>query len=342
MDPPPLRQGTRATVQVVPHFDDVDGSLIGVVLIKERFVASRRGEVSRAGGAEVYVADEPWDPDAPETSSIRFPTDLCTRKPSTDVIVAGSAMAPYREAVRELDVHVRVGPVQKHVRVFGPRVWYKAGIGKVSLTAPEPFEAVPVRWEHAWGGADYETDPERPLEEPRNPSGCGLVREVDALEGQRGPQVEDPGELIKSQRTRPRPAGLGAIGRHFAPRREYAGTCDALWMEERMPLLPLDFDPRFNQCAPSDQITPAPLKGGERVEVAGMHEEGPFAFELPKLRFFVGLQTADRLSEHSPQLDTVLLEPNARAATLTWRSVVKLPRRAADLRFVQVHEKELR
>ncbi|MEQ9075711.1 MAG: DUF2169 domain-containing protein [Sandaracinaceae bacterium] len=310
------------------------------MLIKQRFVASRRGEVSRASGATVHVADEPWDPDAPETSSIRFPTDLCTRKPSTDVLVAGSAVAPYREAVRSLDVHVRVGPVQKRLRVFGPRVWYKGGIGKMVLTDPEPFEAVAVRWEAAWGGSDYETDPEQPLEEPRNPNGCGVVRDIEELEGKLGPQVEDPNELIKSQRTRPSPAGLGAIGRHWAPRRQYAGTCDAQWMEERMPLLPLDFDPRFYQCAPPDQITATPLRGGERVEVAGMHEEGPFAFDLPRLRFFVGLQTTDALTEHPPQLDTVLIEPNERAATLTWRSAVKLPRRAADVRFVQVHEKE--
>ncbi|HJL19806.1 MAG TPA: DUF2169 domain-containing protein [Sandaracinaceae bacterium LLY-WYZ-13_1] len=326
---------------MIPHLDDVDGSLLGVVLIKERFVASRRGEVTRAGGAEIHVADEPWDPDAPETSSIRRPSDLCTRKPSTDVVVAGSAMAPYRERVRELAVGVRVGPVRKSLRVFGPRAWYRRGVGEMALTAPEPFERVPVRWEHAWGGADYETDPERPLEEPRNPNGCGLVADPDALEGTLGPQVEDPADPIRNHRSRPRPAGLGAIGRHWAPRRDHAGTMDDAWMEERMPLLPLDFDPRFNQCAPPDLVAPAPLRGGEPVEVMGMHAEGPFAFALPRLRFFVGLQTADRLTEHPPQLDTVLLEPDERAVTLTWRSVVKLPRSQSRMRFVQVHEKRI-
>src|SRR5690606_1156027 len=124
---------------------------------------SRHGAVSRAGGAEIRIADEPWDPDAPETSSIKYPSDLCLRKPSTDVVVVGSAMAPYRQAVRELDVRVRVGPVQKALRVVGPRAWYRAAVGRMKLTEPQPFESTTLKWEHAWGGADYESDPQRPI-----------------------------------------------------------------------------------------------------------------------------------------------------------------------------------
>jgi hypothetical protein len=338
MDPPPLKQGTSATVQAVPHFD-MDGSLVAIVLVKERFVASRHGVVSRAGGAEIHIADEPWDPDAPETSSIKYPSDLCLRKPSTDVVVVGSAMAPYRQPVRELDVRVRVGPVQKSLRVTGPRAWYRAAVGRMKLTEPQPFESIALKWEHAWGGADYESDPEHPIEEPRNPNGCGLAREPEELDGKQGPSVEDPEDRIETHRSRPKPAGVGAIGRHWEPRRRYAGTYDEAWMEERMPLLPLDFDERFNQAAAPEMITPQPLRGGERVEVNGMHEEGPFAFELPSVRFFVGLQTHDAMKEHPPQLDTVLVEPNTRAVELTWRSVVKLPRWTHQMRFIQVHEK---
>ncbi len=327
-------------MQAVPYYD-MDGSVVAVVLVKERFVASRRGVVSRAGGAEIRIADEPWDPDAPETSSIKYPSDLCLRKPSTDVVVVGSAIAPYRQPTRELDVMIRVGPVQKALKVLGPRAWFAAGIGKMELTAPAQLEAVPLKWENAWGGADYETDPKRPLEEPRNPNGCGLVADPHELEGKMAPCVEDPADRIKNSRSRPKPAGVGAIGRHWEPRRRYSGTFDEQWMEERMPLLPLDFDMRFNQVAAPEMVAPEPLRGGERVEVSGMHEEGPFAFELPKLRFFVGLQTDERLTEHPPQLDTVLLEPNERALEMTWRSVVRLPRWTRQVRFIQVHEKRM-
>jgi len=326
-------------VEVVPHFD-LDGSMVGVVLVKERFVWSRQGAVSRAGGAQIHIADEPWDPDAPESSSIKYPSDLCLRKPTTDVVVVGAAMAPYRAPVRQLDVSIQVGPISKTLRVFGPRAWYKAGLGKMGLTEPQPFQQQNLQWEFAWGGSDYESDPQHPIEEPRNPNGRGLVRDPDALDGELGPSIEDPAHPIKHHRSRPPPAGVGAIGRHWVPRREYSGTYDDEWIEERMPLLPLDFDDRFNQCAPPDQVCSQLLRGGERVAISNMHDEGPISFELPKLRFFVGIQVAGQLDEApAAQLDTVLIEPNARSVDLTWRTLVKLPRRANEVDFIQVHEK---
>ena len=47
----------------------------------------------RIPGAQVRLVDEPWEPEA-EKSSIRYPSDLFLRKPSTDVVVVGSAVAP--------------------------------------------------------------------------------------------------------------------------------------------------------------------------------------------------------------------------------------------------------
>jgi hypothetical protein len=263
------------------------------------------------------------------------------RKPSTDVIVGGAAMAPHRAEVTTLDVHVRVGPVQKSLRVFGPRAWYKSGLGKMGLTSPQPFTEQMLQWEYAWGGSDYESDPTKPLEEPRNPNGRGLVRDHDTLAGTLGPAIEDPAHPIESHRSRPPPAGVGAIGRHWVPRRHYTGTFDDAWMQERMPLLPLDFDERFNQVAQPEMVTREPLRGGERVEILNMNEEGPLQFELPKLRFFAGIQTDAAMREAPVQLDTVMVEPNARTFDLTWRAVVRFPRFAHQIRFVQVHEKRL-
>ena len=106
-----------------------------------------------------------------------------------------------------------------------------------------PFESVPVKWELAYGGADY-TDPKSPLEEHRNPVGTGLVRDASELLHRPAPQIEDPRDLITSAHSRPAPAGLGPIARHWAPRRAYAGTYDEAWKRERMPLAPLDLDGR--------------------------------------------------------------------------------------------------
>lgn len=339
MELPPLAQRTFATVQLAPAIDR-DGASVAIVLMKERFTITRGRGALRVGGASVLFADEPWDRSAPETSTIKYPCDACLRKPSTDVIVAGSAMSYARRPQRELLVSVRVGRVSRQVRVLGPRRW-RRGLMGIALGEPEPFTEARIRWEDAWGGADYATDPEHPIEEPRNPSGRGLVRVPAALDGELGPSIEDPSDPITRPRARYTPAGLGAIGRHFAPRRDYRGTYDDAWREERMPLLPLDFDERFNQAAPPELVAPEPLKGGEPVEIENMNDDGPIRFALPKLRFFAGLRTSERMDELRVQLDTVLLEPNERLVTMTWRAVARLPRRSADVHFVQVHEKEL-
>jgi hypothetical protein len=118
------------------------------------------------------------------------------------------------------------------------------------------------------------------------------------------------------------------------------GTIDEQWMEERMPLPPLDQDPRFNQAATPDLITPRPLRGGEDVVVVNMNEQGPLGFNLPMMRFGVVSSTSNEgRREHRSMLDTVLLEPNERCFEMTWRSIVPLPRRARDLDFIEVYEK---
>ena len=87
MDSPPLQVGTSATVVAVPYLD-LAGGVVAITLIKERFHADRRGRVNRVGGAQVRYADDLWDPDSPETSTVRAPSDICLAKPSTDVVIS--------------------------------------------------------------------------------------------------------------------------------------------------------------------------------------------------------------------------------------------------------------
>jgi hypothetical protein len=339
MDTPSLKQATSATVQIVPQLG-LDGGVAMVVIVKQMFAVDRRGRVTRVGGAEIRLADEPWDPDSPETSSVRLPSDVCIRKPSTDVVVVGAAVGVYRPRVTHLDVLVRVGPVLKALRVFGQRVWCR-GAASLALTAPEPFESLPLRWEYAYGGFDS-SDPANPLEEPRNPVGCGVTRKGASLVDKAAPRIEDPANLIASERTRPAPAGVGALGRHWEPRRRYVGTMDERWLRERVPLLPHDFDDRYNQLATPELITPMPLVGGEPLHVLNMCEEGSIECELPRIAFFVGARFDDGpLKEFRPMLDTVLVLPNARRFEMTWRSAIPTPAPARRLRYVQVHEKEI-
>ncbi|HKD39538.1 MAG TPA: DUF2169 domain-containing protein [Myxococcaceae bacterium] len=338
MDTPVLNQATPATVRLIPQLG-MDGGTVIVVIIKERFHLERRNQVARIGGAQVRLADEPWDEDKPETSSVKCPADVCLRKPSTDIVFAASAVGAHRVPATSLDVSLRVGPVETKLRVFGLRVWYK-GIAGLALSPPQPFEELPLRWEYAYGGFDASV-PEKPLEEPRNPVGRGVARDPSTLIHKAAPAIEDPADLISSHRSKPAPAGVGALGRHWEPRRSFAGTMDERWKKERMPLLPLDFDERYNQVAPRKLIAPSYLRGGEPVELQNLCEDGPLRFNLPRLVFFVGARTDDGLLEHRPALDTVLLEPNERRFELTWRAAIPSPKRSSRLRAVQVHEKAI-
>ncbi|WP_224244448.1 DUF2169 family type VI secretion system accessory protein [Hyalangium gracile] len=336
MNLPELNTRTDATVELLPKFG-LDGAPCYVVVIKQRFSVQPMGAVRRETGAKVRLVDEPWDPDVPE-SSIRYPSDACLRKPSTDVVVVGSAVAVDAQPVTELDVRVQVGPVSKQLKVFGLRVWFKGALG-MTLTPPKPFQSLPLRWEYAYGGMDT-SNPKELAHEPRNPVGRGVVADSDSLLHKPGPQIEDPDDLIRGARSRPAPAGVGPIGPGVEPRLRYAGTYDDRWQKERMPLPPLDFDERHNQVAAPGLICPSYLRGGEPVLLVGLHEDGPLEFELPRLAFYVGSQTVDGTQEHRPVLDTVLLEPNERRFELTWRSLVPVPKWARELKSITVFEKE--
>src|SRR6185437_12206506 len=187
-----------------------DGERLVLVVKGTFYRVPREAVLEAAPRAErrgIRGQDIPWGD--PEKSSIRYPSDLCVAKPGTDVVVVAAAHAPGGRAVPSFDAGVRVGALEKTVRIFGLRVW---GANGSTLSAPRPTAGVELRYDHAWGGLDI-TDPQRPVEEPRNPVGTGVVRDPAALTHQPAPMIEDPANPIVSVRTRPTPAGLGAIGR---------------------------------------------------------------------------------------------------------------------------------
>src|SRR5438105_3153188 len=94
-----------------------------MVIVKATFTWAR-GEgapelAARAGQRGVRGTDVPWGD--PEKSSLKYPSDLCVAKPGTDVIVVAAAHAPGGKAVPWFDAGVRVGPLEKTIRVFGLR-----------------------------------------------------------------------------------------------------------------------------------------------------------------------------------------------------------------------------
>lgn len=276
----------------------------------------------------IRFADVPWG--EPEKSSVLYPSDVCLYKPGTDVVVAAAAHAPNGVPVPTFDTYVRVGPLTKTVRVFGLRVWESGGTG---LSAPRPVTQVEMRYDNAWGGVD-DTDPARFMEEPRNPVGSGVARDPNSLTHRIAPCLEDPENPIKNARTRPPPAGIGPLGRHWAPRRQYLGTYDEVWKETRCPLPPEDEDDRLQLCASPGLFTEVPLRGGEECAFLNLHPDGPVQFRLPMVPLEIEFRVKGREPVvMRPHLDTVLVdllytsEEKPPVVELVWRASVKAPRR---------------
>ena len=273
----------------------------------------------------VTLAPEHWGD--PAASSFKVASDVCLLKPATDVLLVGHARAPNGRPTTWMDVGFAVGPVRKAVRVFGERVWLRdAGW---TPSAPAPFTEMPLVWERAFGGRE-EVDGV-PYEEARNPVGAGFH-----APGGAGPQVgmplpnlEDPGDATA-------PACFAPICAHWMPRRRWAGTYDEAWQTRRAPYLPTDFDPRFFQLAPPDQIAPGYLQGGEPVELHGVSPHGPVRFVLPRVHVEVGFVLDGAEQPRPVVLDTVTIDADAARLLLVWRAALACDKKALRVSAVRV------
>jgi hypothetical protein len=179
---------------------------------------------------------------------------------------------------------------------------------------------MPIVWERAFGGWAVERETGARSMEPRNPIGCGFATDASQLVGRPLPNVEDVLHPLEGWKSRPPPAGLGAIAAHWSPRRERAGTYDEQWRRTRMPLWPHDHDPRFHQAAPSELVCDQPLRGGEEVRTTGLVPEGQLAFHLPRVHLAVETQFAGSWLFQPVQLERVIVEPDQRKLVLVWGS----------------------
>ena len=273
--------------------------------------------------------------DDPLTSSIRFPSDVSLMKPGTDVVVLGNAHAPYHRPTPAMDVRVQVGALGKSVRVTGDRRWEQSGAG-YSATNPAPFVLMPLVWERAFGGRD-ETPKQGLVVDARNPVGTGFrdASGESAIDGTPLPNVEDPSDLVMSWKQRPAPACFAPVARHWEPRRFFAGTYDEQWEQQRAPILPTDFDPRYFQFAPEGLVSVTPLRGGEQVQIWGMAPDRVIEFTLPAPQLEI-VYRFDNAREPKPAvLDTVIILPDEGQLHLVWRAMVTTDKRTLQVREIR-------
>ena len=284
----------------------------------------------------VVAADEYRDD--PASSSLIHVSELHLAKPSTDVVLVGQAWAPRSRAVEQLDVTVAVAERSKTVRVFGDRKW-NGGILGVSISAPVPFESMPLVYERAFGGT-HKTDPdsETALAEERNPIGVGFrgKRKPKEMVGEPLPNLEDPERLIKKPGDPVTPAGFGFIAPSWLPRRTYAGTYDEAWQKKRAPILPEDFDPRFFNAAHPDLTFDRFLEGGEQVQVENVNPRGPLKFRLPRCGADLEVLMDGEAQHPELNLETVLIEPDDERLCLTWRAALPCDKKAVKVQEIRI------
>ena len=309
-----------------------------IVAVKATYQMDDHGELALAAEqSPPLLAPEYWG--EPGQSSLKYDADLVPRKPGTDVIVNGTAYAPGGKPSTEFAVGIDVNGRRKILKVLGERHWEKGLVG-LKPSPPTPVTTVALRYEHAVGGWDrHHTDPAGQKWDARNPVGRGVFAADSNKLGQPLHQLEYPsGDPQKIG-----PAGLGAIDSFWSPRRELAGTYDEEWQQKRHPLLPLDWQPRCLQCAPQDQQTEKPLRGGEVIELFNLappqYREGHVQLQLPRVYLAFSTHIDGRVEEHRAQLSTVIIEPDQRQLKMVWTTLLLCRNEADYLDFTLIREK---
>lgn len=325
---------TRLAHAVLPLIDE-HGTPVVVPMLQATF--------DLATGGSLRLPDEPppialggiaWD-DEP-AQGWRIEPQMAFVKPGCDVVLNGHAVARQRDCTQML-VELVIGATTQRAIVFGERHL----LGGRRLTGPEPFERIPLRYAYAFGGTDgRHADAAEHRAEPRNPVGRGfrdarLPVDSDVLL----PSIEDPRQLLERYGDTPPPLGFGFVAPHWHPRTAWAGTYDAAWEAERMPLLPRDFDRRYFAAASTGLVLEQPLLGGERVSVVGTTPAGRLDFALPVLGtpLFHAHLRGRRRTTLKLALDTVIIDTDALHLQMIWRSHLPLRNGPHDLLAAEFH-----
>jgi hypothetical protein len=321
------------------------------IIVKCTYLISDCGQGVQISDEQLplFAGDVPAGDD--QTGPVRYESDIVPFKPKADVVLIGKAYFPHgKPPAQPLDVTLRVGSLEKTIRVFGDRTWwFPTRLALIpEISQPEPFQTMELTYERAFGGMDGPAA----LYCAENFVGRGFIgkKSRDSVHKKLLPNLEDPGHLIRSWDDCPKPVGFGFYGRGCMPRLRLAGTPrhppDA---RERARGLPSDFNYAFFNGAHPDLQVKGYLQGNEEVELWNLSPDGYVDFRLPEIlprvsvtRWTVPpLEWIDRQLQDSQlvksiedvptveepvnmELDTLVLIPDERMFYLVFRGNCKL------------------
>jgi hypothetical protein len=310
-----------------------DGKETLLIVVRASFSFEKGRPVVAEKQLPVQLADEYRG--EPEVSSIARPMDLAPEKPGTDILVEGFAYAQ-RDARTSALVVLQLGSIEKAIRVVGDRTW-RRGLRGVRPSAPKPFVKLPVIYERTFGGTDA-SNPEAPEWLDRNPVGLSFRSKKSKLPlvGTPVPNQEDPERPFKAPDASYLPRSLGAIAPHWSPRAKLGGTFDDTWRKNRMPMLPSDFNTKFYQAVPSDQVLPGYLYGKEIVKISGMRPEGVFSFSIPTVNIELLVDVGEGEEPLACRCDTLSVDCEGPCFSLVFRGVRSIHGLVDDVAYIRV------
>ena len=94
-----------------------------------------------------------------------------------------------------------------------------------------------------------------------------------------------------------------------------------------MPLLPTDFDPRFQISAPADQWSLRRLQSDLEIAITGTARIAAWSLRLPRIAVSVTKRAGTATSTQEAALDTILIDSDNESVELTFRGAVAMPQK---------------
>jgi hypothetical protein len=304
-----------------------------VVVVKGTFHIPKPGEDVRLHEEQLPLVMADTFTGEPGFSAPMYEVDFAPRKPRCDILLLGSAYAPGGRPAQRVPVGLRIGNWKKTFMVVGKRHW-ETGLAGVRATAPEPFAVQPFSYDVAFGGVDnHHEDASKHAAFMRNPIGKGFHKHLRSewVDGSPLPNTEEINRPVDKPDGEYEPMAFGPVGRGWEQRIKYAGTYDQDWIDNTFPFLPADFNDAYYQVAPLDQQIAFP-GGGEEVVLVNLTSEGRLSFKLPAIEVpVVFFRKKGERHETRAVLDTIIIEPDKRVFSLTWRTSLPLKKNMFEI-----------
>lgn len=319
------------------------GIPLDVLVVRGTFDIGHDGRPMRVSRDQtpIRLGDEYAGPagEDPLAAVLAHEGDLVVGKLATDVIVTGNLHSPQGKPAADWISALRVGDLQKGIRVTGAREFRRTTFGW-KVTEPEPVRTVPLDYRLSFGGrlrSPSQADSDE-VYFSKNPAGIGWLpsafdlkdlppeRKRDAkgwISAQRvlpAPQFEDYHRPIESPHADAFPEGFGAIARWWEPRVSLQGTLDAAWQAERYPNPPDDYNPRFTQSAHRNLISTELICGHEPIILVNCFPEEKTVTALPGMTVqAITVFNSGAALVMPMALDTIRIDLDTRRCVLLWR-----------------------